>query len=177
MRTLALTAALFLLTSCGFEPVHAKRYGASQQTIAGLESVAIEVHGTRGGGENNRRVIGLLEAELNDQFNPDYIRAPKRYVLKVFITETVTSVFINPDGTSSRNDVSLASTFSLTPIDGQKPVRSGSISRVSSYNVSERADYATYVAEEDARKRGVVELARAYKLRIANVLGTLDGTP
>lgn len=182
MRILAAALALFLLTSCGFEPVHAKRNGASGETVAGLEAIDIRVSSARvqqsniSTQQNTARMAQLLQAELEDQFNPDYIRAPKRYILNVSLTESIGSVFVNPDGTSSRNDVTLASNFSITTIDDPKVLRSGSMSRVSSYNVSERADYATYVAEQDARKRGIAELARAYKLRMTNAITQLKAT-
>ncbi len=166
MRTLAFTLALTVLAACGFEPVHGQR-GGSNRTYGGLEAIDVSVDG-------NDRLSQLLEAEIKDQLNPDYISVPKRYTLTIKLTEEISTAFLNPDGTSSRNNVALKSNYALTPIAGDKAPELGTVSRVSSYNVSDRADYATYVAEQDARKRSVVELARAYKLRLAGLMAELE---
>lgn len=165
MRTLAIALALTLLAACGFEPVHGQR--SSGTTYAGLEAIDVVV-------TDRARLSQLLQAELEDQLNPDYISVPKRYTLSITLTEELTTAFLNPDGTSSRNDVALKSTYVLTPINPGTPPHSGRITRVSSYNVSDRADYATYVAEQDARKRSILELANAYKLRMAGLMAELE---
>ncbi len=151
-----------LLSACGFEPVHG-RHAQDHYSAVGLERVAVSVEG-------DQRLSQLLEAELADQLNPDYVRAPKDYTLSISITETLAGVFINPDGTSSRNNVNFDTTYILTKEGEQNPHDQGVISRVSSYNISERADYATFVAQQDARKRAVLELARAYKFKLAGIL-------
>jgi LPS-assembly lipoprotein len=153
---------LFVLNACGFEPVHAKRtsQGATQ---GGLEQIQVVV-------QDDSRLGQLLKAELEDQLNPDYLPAQKTHILTISLTESIIGAFINPDGTASRNNVNYVTNYALTPVGETASIAKGSISRVSSYNVSERADYATYVSEQDAKKRAILEIARAYKLRLANVL-------
>ncbi len=170
MRILVLTFALTLLASCGFEPVHARRTGTTEETVSGLESVEVRVY-------DRKRMSQLFKAELEDQLNPDYARAPKRYILTVSLSELIYGSFVNPDGTASRNNVYFNSSYSLESVDKKTKPLTGTLSRYSSYNVSERADYATYVAEQDARKRGVIELAKAYKLRLAGLLSELEKQP
>lgn len=167
MRTSALIlAVLFALTACGFEAVHAKRGprvpGSNSTAQSALQSVDVVV--------DRSRLGQLLKAELEDQLNPTGERSAKRYQLRISLKENKGGIFINPDGTSSRNDIRFNSDYRLIPIDGKEDIDTGNINRVSSYNLSDQADYATYVAEQDARKRGIVELARAYKLRLINVL-------
>lgn len=166
MRNLAFTLVLTLLAACGFEPVHGQR-DSSNATYGGLESIEVIVGG-------RDRASQLLLAEIQDQLNPDYISVPKRYTLNITLAEEISYAFLNPDGTSSRNNVTLKSTYRLVPIGNEAAAENGRLSRVSSYNVSERADYATYVAEQDARKRSVIELARAYKLRMAGLMAELE---
>lgn len=172
MRIFALCAAafaLFTLSGCGFEAVHAKRGGAkvtgeNDSINTALQSVQVVT--------DRSRLGQLLKAELGDQLNPSHAKETKRYQLRIRLTETKGGSFINPDGTSSRNDVRFSSSYQLTPITGGEVIDQGSINRVSSYSLSDQADYATYVAEQDARKRGIIELARAYKLRLINALKT-----
>lgn len=162
-RTL-LFAVLLLLAACGFEPVHGRARLAQQQTD--LSAVRIEV--------DNTRLGQLLKAEIERGVNPDYERAEKLYTLKINLTERDVYLFINPDGTATRGDVEFLSSYNLTRrIDG-KSVSSGELNRTAAYNISETADYATYVSEEDARKRGVTELAQDYKLRLSNLMMRLN---
>ena len=120
------------------------------------------------------RLPQLLKAEIEEQVNPTYQHAEKLFVMTISFNETEIAEFINPDGTSSRGDMHYQSTYSLTrKLDG-KLIDTGTLIRISSYNVSENADYGTYVSRDDARKRAVIELAQDYKLRLANLLPKLN---
>lgn len=164
MTRALLLAALLALAACGFRPVHGRDYQAEQSDH--LASIAVVVDNTRQG--------QLLKAEIERGVNPDYTRAEKLYTLSIQLSEQDLYLFINPDGTAGRGDVQFTSTYTLTRnLDG-KVIKAGRLNRVSSYNISETADYATYVSEEDARKRGVVELAQDYKLRLANLMNSMD---
>lgn len=155
---------LLLLTACGFTPLHSEAYRA--QTADSLAAIDVQAGTTR---------IGqLLKAEINDGINPEALAQPKQYVLAINLLEYEVALFINPDGTSSRGDVEYHSSYVLTRIGDNKIVDRGQIKRVSSYNTSEAADYSSYVSEEDARRRGIVELAQDYKLRLANLVPRLQ---
>lgn len=155
---------LLTLTACGFQPLHGQAYRAQQKVD--LSAIRIEV--------NNSRLGQLLKSQIEEGINPDYQRGEKRYTLSIGVTEQEIYLFINPDGTSSRGDIQYDSTYQLIRNRDRKQIDAGSLSRVSSYNTSEQADYASYVAEEDARKRGIVELAQDYQLRISNLLVKLN---
>ena len=163
--TSALLCSLVLLVNaCGFKPVHGRAERA--EYASQLESIQI----VTGPG----RLPQLLKAEIEDQVNPSYQRAEKLFVMTITVTETEISLFINPDGTSSRGDIQFRSTYALTrKLDG-KLIDSGSLVRVASYNVSNSADYGTFVSKEDARKRGALALAEDYKLRLANLLPKIN---
>ena len=164
MRTALLIAALLALTACGFQPVHGRAYRAQQDLD--LSSVRIET--------NTSRLGQLLKAEIERGANPDYERAEKLYTLQVQVAESEIYLFVNPDGTAGRGDIEYRSTYQLVRNLDRKAVAQGNIIRTASYNISETADYATYVSEEDARKRGIIELAQDYKLRMANLLAQLN---
>lgn len=164
LTSLMLMAVLPLLASCGFKPVHSREQRVQQETQ--IESVQIVT--------DNSRYGQLLKAEIEDQVNPDAIHAEKPFVMTIHYKLTEISLFINPDGTSSRGDMQFSSDYAVTrKIDG-KIIDTGAITRVSSYNISETADYATYVSREDASRRGVLELAQDYKLRLANLVPKLN---
>jgi hypothetical protein len=164
MKKLLILSLIFVVTACGFQPLHSREFRARQD--ADLTSIRIET--------NNTRLGQLLKAEIEDGVNPDYANAEKLYTLTIALNESEIYLFVNPDGTSSRGDIQYNSQYTLTrSLDG-KVVQRGDIIRVSSYNISEQADYASYVSEEDARKRGIVELAQDYKLRLSNLLVTLN---
>jgi hypothetical protein len=159
------TALLLSLSACGFEPIHATNHRATnngENIGAQLQSIYVVT--------DRSRLGQLLKAEMESQFNPTYVKAAHRYQLRVTLSESEGGVFINPDGTSSRNNVNLNSSYTLTELHHTEIIDRGDINRISSYNLSEDADFATYVAQQDARKRGILEIARAYKLRLSNVL-------
>lgn len=152
------------LAGCGFEPVHGQATRARFELP--LNAISIETDRTP--------LAQLLRAEIEDGINPGANREEHLFRLTIGLTETETSLFINPDGTSSRGDIVFSSQYSLARAKDGKVVDTGSLSRLSSYNISENADYATYVSREDARKRAVIELAQDYKLRLANLLPKIN---
>ena len=162
-RALALLA-LLALAACGFKPVHGRQYQAEQDS--NLASVVVEV--------DNSRLGQLLKAEINSGVNPDYERREKLYRLDITLNEFDNYLFINPDGTAGRGDVQFVSSYRLTRLLDGAVLKTGRLNRTSSYNISETADYATYVSQEDARKRGVVELGQDYKLRLSNLMAGLN---
>ena len=160
-----LAVGCWLLTACGFQPLHSREY--REQTTADVSAIAIVVDTSRRG--------QLLEAEIERGINPESRSAEKPYALAITLTEREIPLFINPDGTSSRGDIEYISRYRLTRKADGAVMQEGTINRVSSYNTSESADYASYVSIEDARTRGIIELAQAYKLRLANLLPALSG--
>lgn len=170
---------LFLtLAACGFQPLHGQAYREAQSVD--LSALDVHVAGTAVASSNvatttiPRRYGELLKAEIEDGSNPRGLSGAKRFTLDVNFTESDIALFVNPDGTASRGDLNYASTYSITRISDGKLVASGTLNRVSSYNSSPTADFASYVSIEDARKRGILELAQDYKLRLATLLPTLN---
>jgi hypothetical protein len=164
MRIVFLCLALLSLSSCGFEPVHGKK--SATKTVAstgGLDLSAVAIHVDRS------RLGQLLEAEISDRIHPSLTSTSKRYDLVIQLTESESARFIRQDGTAARGDFIYNSVYSLTDTHTNQVIDRGSIKRISSYNIADSADYATYVTLEDARERGVIAVAHAYALRLANV--------
>lgn len=169
---------LLLLSACGFSPLYSSSYQASQ--LVDLASVAVEVSSDRTTEdfskiESNvaRRYSELFKAEINERTNSATASTPKRFTLSISLTEQQSSQFVNPDGTASRGALTYASHYKVTRLSDMKIIATGSIARTSSYNTAPNADYTSYVSLEDARKRAIMELAQAYKLRLAELVPTL----
>ena len=168
--------ALIMLTACGFQPMQSRAYRESLNVD--LSSLIIEASGTNATPNATsvvpRRYGELLTAEIQDQINPSGRRGEKRFKLAIEFSETESALFVNPDGTASRGDLTYNSSYTISSLVDGKRIATGSLVRTSSYNTSPTADYASYVSIEDARKRGILELAQDYKLRLAALLPTLN---
>lgn len=156
--------AILALTACEFRPVYGKQYQAEQ--AASNESLAqIEVV------TDNSRLSQLLKAETEDRLNPTALSVAKTYRLSIAIAQTNIPLFVAPDGTYGRGNIEFNVSYSLIRLSDNLLIDKGSIKRVSSYSAAEQAAiYATFVTEEDARKRGIVELAHDLQLRVGNHL-------
>lgn len=173
---LSSSVLLLLLGACGFQPMHSQSY--REQLSVDLSALIIEVEGSRTDSQHvsnvGRRYSELLEAEITDQVNPGGVRSAKQFKLAISYNEQQVGLFVNPDGTASRGDIIYTSNYTITRLSDQMTVASGSLNRTSSYSTSPTADYASYVSIEDARKRGILELAQDYKLRLAALVPTLN---
>lgn len=173
-----LLTSMLILSACGFEPLQGQAYRA--KLSVDLSAVTVNVAGTslNAGNVNTvtipRRYGELLKAEIEDNVNPKSVASSKQFALDIAFTESDISLFVNADGTASRGDLNYTSTYTIRRFADSKPVASGTIRRISSYNSSPTADFASYVSIEDARKRGMMELAQDYKLRLASLLPTLN---
>ena len=170
--------AMLMLSACGFQPLHSDTYRAQQAVdLSSIRVLAVgsATENTTSLSNNlDRRYSELLTAEIQDQVNPTSIAAEKLFTLAITFNETDVPSFMKPDGTASRGDLHYASNYTITRLRDNKPVANGTIQRVSTYNTSPSADYASYVSIDDARKRGILELAQDYKLRLAALLPKLN---
>ncbi len=166
-----------LLAACGFKPQYASDASSAGATVD-LSAVAVSVSGATATVNAASTITGrsteMLKAEIEDQINPRREKGQKQFLLAIAFTEQDSALFVNPDGTSSRGDLIYASNYNVTRIADGKAMASGNIQRSSSYSASPKADYASYVSVEDARKKGILALAQDYKLRLAVLLPTLN---
>lgn len=162
---LCLVALGLLVAGCGFRPVYGKQYQSERNAIASAQLAEIEVTG------DTSRLNQLFQEELRDRLNPEHVAIEKRYRLHVAINEMNIPLFVAPDGTYGRGNLQYTLSYGLTRNEDGKQVDNGQLKRVSSYAASEtNAIYASYVAQDDARKRGVIELANDLAMRLGNRL-------
>ncbi len=164
MRSLILIPLLFALAACGFRPVYGTQYQA-ERGVATARLAEIEVS------IDSSRYSQLLKAELEDRLNPEHIAADKRFQLQLSLSEINVPLFVAQDGTYGRGNLQYTLLYSLQRKGDSKVVDSGKIQSMSSYAASEtNAIYASHVAQQDARKRGMTDLANDIAMRLGNAL-------
>lgn len=164
MRAWIFLPLLLVTAACGFRPVYGTQYQA-ERGAASAQLAEIEVTA------DTSRYSQLFKAELEDRLNPEHLAVPQRYQLQVTLAEVNIPLFVAQDGTYGRGNLQYTLTYRLVrKVDG-KLIHNGTLQRMSSYAASEtNAIYASYVAQQDARKRGMTELASDLAMRIGNVL-------
>lgn len=148
---------MLVLTACGFEPM----YGSEPSAPLAMGAIAVEpIAGGRPGDQ--------LRSSLEDLLNPEAVpTANAPYRLAISIGQTQVPVSVEPDGRILRFNLVLASNFRLVRASDGQEVYGGSVERVTAYNVSETNDFSTTIAERDALKRTIRELAEDYRLKLA----------
>lgn len=169
-----------VLASCGFQPLYGQHIGGDAKTAVTVHQLAgIEIGQVSGGasGQPSPGILGQqLRNNIEDRLNPGKIIAPESvYHLDISLSLRETGVAVSRDGTISRYNIFLDTTYVLTrKVDG-KPVYQGRFSRSSSYNVQSNAYFSTYVSRGDSIKHGIVELAEEYRQRLAAFLVQQSG--
>jgi len=155
--------SLLMLTGCGFQPVY-QQSAETEALAAFLSNIRIQVNES----PQRTRTGQLLQHELEDLLystdNPN-----KPYVLSILLSTSQGSVLINPDGQIARYNYRASSEFSLTsithPDEQYTPLLSGTTQSVVTYNVVP-SDFATYIAQKDAKKRLAREVAEEIRNRL-----------
>ncbi len=161
LRVFVPSCLLVFVTACGFEPVYATREqgGTTRDVLAQIRVV------TPFGRPGDQ-----LKADIEDRLNPEAVSTGSKYELRVQLNQRAEPFIIDTDGTASRFVVTFDSPFSLVNLADGKEVANGQVQRSTSYNVSETDDYSTVIAQNDAVRRGITELAEDYKLRLGGLV-------
>ena len=160
LATLGVTLAI---SSCDFEPIHGQRSGASSVALAAID---IQPIADRSG--------QMLHNELLQQMQP---RGPAeaRYSLSVTMAEGLANLGIRKDTVATRANLTLSANFTIAELGDAKRQLSGLAQSVNSYNIL-TSDFANLSAREDARRRGINQLALELRKRISVWL-TRGGEP
>lgn len=152
--------ALCLLAGCGFQPL----YGSG---TASLASAGVYVDPINAKSKTGQQ----FKFELEDKLNPaGKVPDDPAYRLAVSLSHTVSAIGVATDGTVSRYNVSLNSTYVLSDYKTGKQITSGTLQRVNSYNNRINEYFSTYISSEDALKQGVTALSETYRQRLAPYL-------
>ncbi len=160
-RTFAVVGVL-LLVGCGFQPMYSKSGNDAAISLAGVYVEKVSGEG---------RMAQQFRTDLEDKLNPNgKVPANPAYSLTTSLTSTESAIGIARDGTISRYNLYLDSSYTLKERASEKVIATGSLRQVSSYNNLTNAYFSTYVSKEDAIKRGVTELSENYRQRLAPYL-------
>lgn len=155
-----LVITLMFLAACGFQPI----YGRSGGTDIQKELTAIEVLPIKD------RVGQELHNHLLDSLNPFGRPKAPVYRLSVKLDESRQELAVQKTELATRANLQFSAVFRLVPTtDAQTTTFSGRSNIVASYNILS-SDYATIVAEQDARSRALRELSADITNRLAAFL-------
>lgn len=166
-------ACCLAVVACGFQPV----YGTSSALCAHAPLLAgIVVSATDGesplsasGSVAPTSASRQFRENLEDLLAPASNGKPSEYKLDISLNQVTTAIGISRDGTASRYNLTINSSYKLSRISDNKTIDSGSVSNVTGYNNPSNAYFSTYISEQDARKRGVAELAELYRQRLTAI--------
>ncbi len=153
----------FAAAACGFRPLHgppprpateAKQLTTAEQ----LGQIRILPLKNREG----QRLHNLLRDRLNPAGQP---RKPA-YALALTLTSTIQQLGIRKDETATRANLILRASYVLQAAGSTAIVTGGRVRSINSYNILD-AFFATTIAEDDALKRGLREIANNIALRLA----------
>ena len=157
-RRLLLALALvqvLALSGCGWTPLYADH--ESEPADAELRAIKVD--------PIPERIGQRLAWALRESFNPTGIATPQRYRLRTLLTTARADLGIQSTGLGSRGKFDATATFTLLDI------KTGAALIAATSHVSESFDivaneYASVVAEDDARTRSVEELRRDMVARL-----------
>ncbi len=154
-RIILAAAALAVLGGCGFEPLYGGREGRLvREDLSQVEIAPIE-----------DRTGQILRNELSTLMHPRGGAAVQPYRLAVTVTERKSDILTSKSGFSTRTNYIATATYRLDGGDGPT-LLSDTATLTSSYNVT-RSDFATVVAEQDARQRVLHDLAKTIANRVS----------
>ena len=156
----ATTATLFLLAlgACGFQPLYAPSEAA--RDTPGDHLAATRINPLEG--RIGQQLHNLLRDRLNASGQP---RDPS-YALEIALRMSTRELGIRKDETATRANLTMSARFKLRDLDTKAVLLAGRSVSVNSYDIF-NAFYATKVAEDDAARRGLRQLADDIRLRLA----------
>ncbi len=147
-----------VVAACNFRPLYAEKTEGSLSTYDELGTVRIVSLSDRTGQQ--------LHNLLRDRFNPNGQPSQPRYRLEVVLRESERQLALRSDETATRADLSMIADYELFLQGGKQTVLRGTTRSVNSYNILE-SQYATQVSEQNARERGLRELADEIRAQVA----------
>ena len=146
---------LFALGACGWTPLYADREtGPADEELHAIKVSPIA-----------ERIGQRLGLALRNSLNPDGIPTPQKYVLATTLQTVRSDLGVQSTGIGTRGKIDVYATYGL--IDSKSNVRlfQNSTHVAESFDIVAN-EYASVVAEEDARNRAVEQLRRDMLARL-----------
>lgn len=155
---LALAAILFSLQGCGFQPLYGGRDDPGGAVTTEMADILVMPIADRTGQQ--------MHNMLRDNLTPLGQPAEPQYGLRVRLIETTEDLGIRKDATATRANLTMRADYNLIDWQDKSVLFEGRSSSTNSYDILD-SEYATQVAEEDARKRALQQLSEEMKIRLA----------
>lgn len=147
--------SLILLTACGFQPVY-KKTAENESNRLFLSNIQLTPIGGKLGQQ--------LRMELEDRL-PAPVAEPTLLV-SLNLKKDKQPVGITLERRITRYNVLMKANLRIKDAATGKDLHSEPLESITSYNVIQDSDYATYIAERDATKRAVSDLAVMVEQRL-----------
>jgi len=147
-RRVLLPAVLPLaLLGCGWTPL----YGDSQTGPASDELRAIKVEPI------SDRIGQRLELALRDALNPSGEKTPTRYDLRTTLSVGRADLGVQSQGLATRGKLEVYASFTLVDLKNGQILLNSTVHSANAFDIVPN-EYASVVAEDDARTRNVAEI-------------------
>lgn len=157
-RAAVLVVVVAVLQACGFEPLYQRHQAGSG---AGNEFANIRINPVAD------RVGQELRNHLYDSLTPLGPPENPAWALSVTLGESIEKISVEQTSFSTRANLRLTGSYTLSSVGSTDPVtHENSVSAISSYNILD-SEYATLVAERDARSRAVLILSNDIRRQLA----------
>lgn len=160
VRVLISLSCLFMLSSCGFQPVY--KADTNNAAIAAiLASIKIDPLSGRKG--------QILYTSLEDQLNPLARTGDANYQLSIQLKENEFPVAIEKSGEITRYNIIFTADYALIDSKTQKVIDKGTINTVGSYDAVD-SRYSTFTAQSYTVKTTLKEMSEEIKARLIAAL-------
>lgn len=155
-RAAVVVSLVAILGACGFRPLHQE---PKEGTGNALKNIRIDPIANRAG--------QILRNELLSRITPSGTPKTPLYALGVTFSESTRNLAIRKDEVATRANMTLSAQFKLvSAVDEKKIMTSGIAQSIVSFNIL-RNDFATISSQNNARERGIKQLAREIQTRLA----------
>ena len=164
-RTIAFLAVLGLLGACGFRPLYGDRTaaGGAPSELASIKIAAIP-----------DRIGQQMHNHLLTALNPRGQPRRPRYILHTRINESISSLAVRKSAFATRANLAVTAHYNLAPSAGGQSLFSAKSSITVSYNILD-SEFATLMAEKDARARAIREISEDIRIRLSVFLASRQG--
>lgn len=154
-RILILAVAVAALAACGFQPLYGSRVAGGAPVE--FAQIKIEPIPDRTGQQLHNHLLTLL--------NTDGRPERPRYVMKTQLSESLSALGVRKTAFATRANLQMRAIYTVTSAGSGQNVFSGDSTITVSYNILD-SEFATLMAEKDARERAVRELSEDIRIRL-----------
>jgi len=160
LRNICLLVLIFLVSSCGFKPLYAKKDGEKNHSCDNFTVDKIKGYFIPG---------QKMQYKLQDSLDQACINQNKQYYISMDIIKGKNALSIQKDREITRYSLTLTGNYQLFEKGADKPLYTGTSVMVGSYDAV-TSDYGTYALEEDTQAKMLEEMANDITLKISSQL-------